>query len=345
MKNKGLIVCLLLICAMPVFAQETDLQIQGVSPNLYLLHTVQPKENWYSVGRMYNISPKQLAPYNNQSMDKALSVGQSLKIPLNAENFSQDGSKAADESLVPVKHIIQQREWLYRVSVNYNKVPVETLEKWNNISKDQAKAGLNITVGYLRVKSAQSALVAKADNRVAHTAPVPAEFPATKETASKETAPKEDKKPVSTTTAVDPTTAKTPPSQTGNKPVATTPANTSTEIKTVSNTTSAPGRESKTSYFKSQYEETGKSMSGNAGIFKSTSGWEDGKFYALVNNVAVGTIVRINNPVSGRAVFAKVLGSLPEMKESLGLVARISDAAAAALDAGSAPKFSVEIRY
>lgn len=340
MKNKGLIVCLVMICTMPVFAQEADLQIQGVSPHLYLLHTVQPKENWYSVGRMYNISPKQLAPYNNQSMDKALSVGQSLKIPLNAENFSQDGSKAADESLVPVKHTIQPREWLYRVSVNYNKVPVETLEKWNNISKDQAKAGLNITVGYLRVKSAQSALVAKADTRVAHTAPVPTEFPANKEPAQKE-----EKKPVNTAAPADPTTAKTGSSQTDNKPAATPPANTPAEIKTVSNTTPAPGHESKTSYFKSQFEETGKSMSGNAGIFKSASGWEDGKFYALVNNIAVGTIVRINNPVSGRAVFAKVLGALPEMKESLGLVARISDAAAAALDAGAAPKFSVEIRY
>ncbi|MDE3249686.1 MAG: LysM peptidoglycan-binding domain-containing protein [Bacteroidota bacterium] len=340
MKNKGLIVCLLLICAMPVFAQESDLQIQGVSPNLYLLHTVQPKENWYSIGRMYNISPKQLAPYNHESMDKALSVGQSLKIPLNEENFSQDGSKAVDESLVPVKHTIQQREWLYRISVNYNKVPVETLEKWNNISKDQAKAGLNITVGYLRVKSAQSALVAKADTRVAHTAPVPTEFP-----AAKEPAPKEEKKPVNTVPAVDPTTAKNTSAQTENKPNTAPASNTSTEIKTVSNTTAAPGKEAKSSYFKSQYEESGKSMSGNAGLFKSASGWEDGKFYALVNNVPVGTIVRINNPISGRAVFAKVLGALPEMKESLGLVARISDAAAAALDAGTAPKFSVEIRY
>lgn len=340
MKNKGLVFCLLLLLTAPVLAQEGELQIQGVSPNLYLLHTVQPKENWYSVGRMFNVSPKQLAPYNNLSIDKPLSVGQSLKIPLNSENFSQDGSKAADESLVPVKHVIQQREWLYRVSVNYNKVPIETLEKWNNINKDQAKAGLNLTVGYLRVKSGQSPLVAKADSRVAHTAPMPTDFP-----AEKEPEPKEQKKPVTTApaTSADPSTIKTVPAQAENKPATATPSNPAVEVKTVSNT--AAGHESKASYFKSQFEETGKSISGNAGIFKSASGWEDGKFYALVNNVAVGTIVRINNPVSGRAVFAKVLGALPEMKESLGLVARISDAAAAALDSGNTGKFSVEIRY
>ena len=93
-----------------------------------------------------------------------------------------------------------------------------------------------------------------------------------------------------------------------------------------------------------QFEDAGKSLSGSAGTFKSTSGWNDGKFYALVNNVPVGTIVKINNPVSGKAVFAKVLGSLPDMKESLGLVARVSDAAAAQLDAAGT-RFSVEVRY
>ena len=85
-------------------------------------------------------------------------------------------------------------------------------------------------------------------------------------------------------------------------------------------------------------------MSGNAGIFKSTSGWSDGKFYALVNNIPVGTIIRVNNPVSGKAIFAKVLGNLPDMKESMGLIARLSDAAAAELDA-SGSRFSVELRY
>ena len=141
--------------------------MQGVSPNLYVTHTVQAKENWYSVGRIYNISPKQLAPYNHLSLDKALAIGQALKVPLTAENFSQDGHKEADEVFVPVHHTIQEKEWLYRVSVNYNKVPVESLEKWNNINKDQAKAGVVLIVGYLKVKTGQSALASKGETKIA----------------------------------------------------------------------------------------------------------------------------------------------------------------------------------
>ena len=343
MKNNWLLVCLCVLLVQTGIAQGNDLQVQGTTPNIYLLHTVQAKENWYSIGRIYNISPKQLAPFNALSLDKPLAIGQTLKVPLIAENFSQDGSKADDEVFVPVHHTMQPKEWLYRVSVNYNKVPIENLEKWNNINKDQAKAGLKLVVGYLKVKPGQSALAAKGETRIAHTNPVPVNMP-----EEKKPDVKEEKKPVTAAPLpenIDPSTVRNNTPKQETKPITTPAVNTNPVVTNTSATVNHnSGTESKGSYFKTQYEETGKSVSGNAGIFKSTSGWSDSKYYALVNNVAVGTIVRVNNPVSGRAIFAKVLGSLPDMKESMGLVARLSDAAAAELEAGGT-KFSVELRY
>ena len=329
MINKWLLVFLCALAVQFGMAQDNDLQVMGVEPNLYIVHTVQPKENWYAVGRMYNVNPKQLAPYNKLSLDKALSIGQVLKVPLTPENFSQNGSKAADEVLIPVKHTLQEKEWLYRVSVNYNKVPVETLEKWNGINKDQAKAGLKLIVGYLKVKNGQSALASKGESKI----PAVTNVAITKDVETKKL---EEKKPEAKPVTAAPDNAETSktnaPARDESKPVATPVVNTSNSTET------------KLSYFRTQYEETGKSISGNAGIFKSTSGWSDGKFYALVNNVPVGTIVKVNNPVSGKTIFAKVLGNLPDMKESFGLIARLSDAAAAQIDAGGA-KFSVEVRY
>jgi LysM repeat protein len=341
MINKWLLVFLCMLFVQLGIAQHNDLQVQGVSPNLYVVHTVQAKENWYSVGRIYNVSPKQLAPYNHLSLDKALAIGQTLKVPLTAENFSQDGSKGADEVFVPVHHTIQQKEWLYRVSVNYNKVPVENLEKWNGINKDQAKAGVVLVVGYLKVKNGQSALASKGETKIASSGPVPMIIPEQKQPDEKKPEVKEEKKPI-TVPDVDPTLARNnPPKKEESKPVVTTPV---TPVVNTSVTNAAPASDNKLSYFRTQYEESGKSISGNAGIFKSTSGWNDGKYYALVNNVPVGTIVKVNNPVSGKTIFAKVLGNLPDMKESLGLIARLSDAAAAQMDA-TGVKFSVEVRY
>jgi hypothetical protein len=85
-----------------------------------------------------------------------------------------------------------------------------------------------------------------------------------------------------------------------------------------------------------------KTVSGLAGTFKSTSGWADGKYYALMNGVPVGTIIRISS--NGKTVYAKVLGQLPEMKESNGLITRMSNAASAELGTGE-DRFTVEIKY
>jgi hypothetical protein len=97
-------------------------------------------------------------------------------------------------------------------------------------------------------------------------------------------------------------------------------------------------------YFKSQYAESGKTVIGNAGVFKSTSGWNDGKYYALMNNVPIGTIVKVTFSSTNKSIFAKVLGQLPEMKESSGLSIRLSDAAASELGV-MISKFYVDVKY
>jgi hypothetical protein len=63
-----------------------------------------------------------------------------------------------------------------------------------------------------------------------------------------------------------------------------------------------------------------------------------------MNNVTVGTIVRITDPTSNKSVYAKILGQLPDMKESAGLTIRISNAAAAELGEGEA-RFNVQVNY
>src|ERR1700722_7575125 len=139
---------LLISCFFAKFAQSqsNELLIQGQTGNLYLEHTVIAKENWYSVGRMFNIDPKALAPFNHSALTQPLMIGQLLQIPLTATNFSQNGQKAPGETLVPVIHITEDKEWLYRVSVNHNKVPVASLEKWNNTTPEQVHAGMHLIV-------------------------------------------------------------------------------------------------------------------------------------------------------------------------------------------------------
>lgn len=306
------------------FVSGQEYIIQGTSPDLHLAHAVAAKETWYSIGRTYNLSPKDLAAYNRLSLSAPLEIGQQIRVPLTAVNFSQtDGNRGT-----PVYHVVQPREWLYRISVNYNKVPVDLLQKWNGIGKDGAKPGTRLIVGYLLAKPGTSAGgVAKADPQPAATtvtSPVTADAkPATREEPKPAT--REESK-------ATPATHEQPK-----------PSETAHEQKSVpsphSTSSVSPG-----SYFQGQYGDGTHAISGVAGIFKSTSGWKDGKYYALVNNVPVGTIVQVTLPSTGKLVYAKVLGELPEMKENAGLGLRISDAAAYELGTPE-NKFSVELKY
>lgn len=300
--------CIFLLTARCAAGQ--DHTIEGVSPDLHLLHSVAAKETWYSIGRLYNLPAKDIAVYNKMSINKPLDIGQRLQIPLTTVNFSQTDARGSGETFIPVYHVVQPKEWLYRISVNYNKVPVENLQKWNSIGKDGAKPGTRLIVGYLKVKDGNAALAGAPHEDAAPKAVLPP-------------ARKTEDTPVATPQkATQPPAAKVPDPATPHQ----------------------QGSNREGSYFKSLFEDNGRSASGIAGIFKSTSGWNDGKYYALVNNVPVGTIIKVTYPSTNKAIYAKVLGELPDMKESEGLALRISDAAASELGSADS-KFSVSFRY
>ena len=84
-------------------------------------------------------------------------------------------------------------------------------------------------------------------------------------------------------------------------------------------------------------------ITGDASTFKTISGWNDRKFYVLINEIIPGTIVRITS-ANNKSVCAKVLGPLPETKGAAGLVIRMNNAAAAALGEDD-QRFIVTITY
>lgn len=320
---------------------------------MYLQHSVQPKENWYSVGRMFNQSPSVIASFNGLKMDKGLSIGQKLRIPLNAQNLSMGGQTASDEVLIPIHHTVKEKEGLYRIGQTYNKVSVDQLKAWNKLKSDEVVIGSDLIVGYLKVKKDLSPLAGAAvqppvvspANPAAETAKTtPPVKPAEEKPAPANTnkpAPTVNAEPVKPTPANQPRDEKpepvTKPEEV--KPAPVTPASNPTVR------TDAPSTEGA---FSAVYKEQAKGnnqLTGVAAIFKSTSGWKDGKYYVLMNKVTPGTIVKITSLTTQRTVYAKVLGEIPPGKENDGLLIRISNAASAQLQVAENAKFDVQLVY
>ncbi len=112
-----------------LWAQQNNLEIKGTGSSMYVEHVVTPKENFYSVGRMFNINPKELASFNHLHFASGLNIGQVLKIPLSKNNFTQQEIAQPNEALIPVYHTVTSGETLYRLGVNYNKVSLASLKK------------------------------------------------------------------------------------------------------------------------------------------------------------------------------------------------------------------------
>ncbi len=344
---------LFLFLLAPLFskAQDKTLLAEGISPGLYINHKVEPKENYYSIGRIYNISPKDIAPFNNLQLEKGLSPGQLIRIPLNSSNFFQSGNADAGEIFVPVYHAVQGKEGLYRVGVNHNNLPLETLKEWNNIKGDAVKNGTKLIVGYLKVKTELSPLakngIGASINSKAMAAVKPEEKKATEQ--EKKMTATETKTETVKSKSAEPAVVKTVKEDVVKAEKKETPKEAKENVANETKKT-APEKNITGESFKNIYESQAKNSEaavaeGTAGVFKSTSGWADKKYYCLHNSAEPGTIIKIINPANRKFVFAKVLDLMPDIRQNEGLLLLISNAAAAELGATEGSSFSCLINY
>jgi LysM repeat protein len=313
-----IIIAITLLCFFNIaLAQEKMLIVEGISPNLYVTHTIAPKENYYSIGRIYNVAPKEIAAYNNLVFESGLNVGQTIKIPLTAGNFIQTENAANTKLLIPLYHVVEAKEGLYRISQNHNKISPEQLKKWNSLSSDAVSSGTNLIIGYLKI-----------DN----------ESPLSKNSAHKEnTETVSEKSLVKENSDTPKTIAPEQQNSVTIKPAETetsnAPLQTSQKPQEQNNSATSIAANFNGGAFKKIYEaqhgsKTPVTESGLSGVFKSTSGWRDGKYYCFHNSAPAGTIVKVTNSVNGKSVYAKVLDLIPDINQNAGLVLHISNAAA-----------------
>ncbi len=286
-------------------------------------HTVAAKESYSSIGRLYNINGREIANYNKLEYEKGLSIGQVLKVPvkngttivaqqptLKIETVAPKITPVAIKNGEAIYHTVASKETLYGVSKKYS-VTVADIKKWNNLTADGLSEGAKIIVGYNGDTKSEAVDIVK-----------------------KEMAKEEVKKTVIETPKVVEVKKVEPVNEI--KPVVTPVA-----VKNIGNGYNG-------GFFKAAFDTKGgweaAKENGTAAVFKSTSGWDDGKYYCLHNTATQGSIVKITNNTSGKIIYAKVLDIIPDIKQNAGIVVRISNAAAAELGVGE-NQFDCTINY
>jgi len=330
-------------------AQTEQLLVKSSSKGSYVEHKVAPKENFYSIGRLFNVHPRHIASFNSLDMSKGLHLGQTIKIPLSDTNYSHKSDKGT-----PVYYVTGSIETIYNVSTN-NDVLMDRLRKWNQITADKLPSGTKLIVGYLTSNEVMAPVV----NNTEPTPTVEASKKANADSTNKEITKSAsvNKQDVKKDERKNDVVSKAQPKEEINTSAVNNPdKDESKQAKGVIIKNDGAEVKNETSnlsegFFKSSFTQQVKQQpvtneqTVTSGIFKTSSGWGDAKYYLLMNGAEPGTIVRVINPANNKIIYAKLLGDMTDMKQNQGLNIRMSNAAAAALDISETDKFIVKLDY
>lgn len=307
------------------FAVTVSIQAQNIT------HKVVKGETLSAIAAKYGTNVGDVMRYNGMNASSKLSIGQTIKIPPSASK-----NKAASPKPVQVdtrstqaqsgsrEHVVQKSETLYSISKKYN-VTVAQIKSWNNLPGDNVQLGQKLWVSDPANSPTQTPVVQSKSKTASQTASGSSQV----EQPANENNQTEQKSIKATSVEVVPATT-----------VSTDPSKSSSEQLNV-NDIPVEG------YFKSDFLReanmgAGTTVSGTGMVFKTTSGWKDRKYYILMNDAPVGSIVKVQ--ANNKTIYAKVLWKLEEMKLNEGLNFRLSDAAAEALGINSS-KFNLTIDY
>ena len=327
MKKFAFLFLTLIFAAHLVSAQKGDLMVKSSDKGLYLEHKVAPKESFYAISRTYNVSPKYLAAYNKLDIAKGLQVDQKIRIPLTDTNFTQKGNKGT-----PVYYKVDDKEGLMTVSNKNNKVLLSDLRSWNNLANDEVKEGRKLIIGLLQSKGMPAVTLTVSTKPVVVTVEKVEEKPVVTEPVLTKDEKKSEEKEAEAEIKAEKKEEKKKPEPVVIKEV----------VKPV---------ESGEGYFKNHFAQqiktnpVSKNETVTAGIFKTASGWQDGKYYLMIDRVPSGTIIKVINPTNNKAIFAKVLGEMSGIRQNEGLNIRISNAAASVLGITEQDKFIMKVSY
>jgi hypothetical protein len=110
----------------------------------------------------------QLKAYNKFSSADLTATPSSIRIPLSASNL------ITDKTLLPVFHVVEKGDNLYRLNLQYFSPGIPRIKEWNQLKSETLKDGDMVVVGYLSGNELPTKTSADALPSTVASTPVPA---------------------------------------------------------------------------------------------------------------------------------------------------------------------------
>ncbi len=329
------VIFLIAISPIGVFAQTNTLD-----------YKVCKGETLYGLSQKFSTTVSHLLDINPTIVNNNLKDGATIKVPMMKVDADYNSVKIGPPQFIaPLTYTIDKGETLYSISKKMN-ANVESLRMWNELKNDNIKVGQKLIVGYGNTNNERvndnkmvTALetikvepinvtgkevvktgkeISLKDNKKSIIAPDTL-------TAKQDIDPSpseknveliiEEKKPATSITSVvsNPITIK----NTG----ATTSVSDNKLSPVTTNRVSSPGASKQLVYL------TEKGV-----ITWTKNNNDDGEYYALHPSAPIGTIITVKNMMNSKTLQVKVIGKLPNTADNQGVLMKISNSTARALN-------------
>ncbi|WP_342647879.1 LysM peptidoglycan-binding domain-containing protein [Mucilaginibacter sp. CSA2-8R] len=305
------------LCSLPVLASTVldSIGIENLDGKKVILHKLDPRDNYFSIGRRYNVKPNVIIQFNNNA---SMRVGNVIKVPTEQPFLSPTPQSAAvatsnNSTDGTTVYKVSAGETLYAISRRFN-MKVEDIISLNNLKST------NLTPGQLLNIKAAATTPPVAQPQVTTVQTTVTTQPAT--TAQTQTAAQQQTK-VQQTTITTPVII--PPD--------------STRVAAADST----GIERRVPA--NRYGITERNEKGVATYMDDSGlGLDPNKKLALHRTAPVGTVIKITNPMTNRTTFAKVVGRFNDNESTKDVMVVLTKSAADALGALD-KRFHVNISY
>ncbi|MFC0513836.1 LysM peptidoglycan-binding domain-containing protein [Mucilaginibacter angelicae] len=327
-----LLVTPLLTFSISVFANPLvdSIGVENLNGKKVIVHKLDPKDNYYSIGRRYNVSPKAIIQFNNNA---PLKIGGIVKVPtelpFSGEAATQPAVTAPAKQVVTTPAPVQQKT-VTQAPVQQNKPQVQppvsspapvsqtvankpqqaaadTVKKISMLNVQQYKVSAGETLFSIAKRFNTSVDDIKSLNKLSSDSLNPGQV-------------------INVRTGLPPEEAKQPVMQRDSTSVAAQPDTTG-------------GDHGKANRF-GLYEKIEKGVA----TWMDDAGLDPKKELVLHRTAPIGTIIKITNPMNNHTTFAKVVGRFTDNESNKNVLIIMTKNTADALGALD-KRFQVNISY
>ncbi|MBW4888890.1 LysM peptidoglycan-binding domain-containing protein [Mucilaginibacter sp. HMF5004] len=333
------LIALLLALSPSLFARHILFDSVGVENQggkKVILHKLDPKDNFYSIGRRYNISPKLIIDFNK---DAKMGIGEIIKVPTNIP-FTGNATTAVAQNkpqtqpayTPPVQKPVTQTTPVYNPPLQK---PVTNAAAQNNPATTQYKVSAGETLYAISRRFNTTVDDITTLNNLKSTTLSPGQIILVR--AAVPSAEKPAEKPVDK-----------PIEKPVERHITTTPvyqqppvvAKRDSTIVTASDSVDSMGHRILRSGSFGMYEKNEKGV----GIWIEDPDLNANKQIILHRTAPIGTVIKITNPMTNRTTFARVVGRINDNENTKDAIVVMTKGVADALGALD-KRFHVNISY